>query len=134
MAEMRTFDTGATRDTDDYKFDYEGFFSPLAVQRYAEYMHSHRKQADGKLRDSDNWQRGIPLTAYIKSLFRHFIDLWCIHRGHAVKDRRDSHEVTREEALCAIIFNSFGYLHEIEKQKAADLNPFDDLSDCEGAL
>jgi len=111
-AVMRQFDTGATRDSEDDKFDYEGFLSPIALQRYAEYMHAHRKQADGELRDSDNWQRGIPDEAYVKSMFRHFVDLWLIHRGHAVVDKRDGHRVTREEALCAIVFNAFGSLHE----------------------
>jgi len=111
-ATMRQFETGATRDADNDKFDYEGFLSPLALQRYAAYMHAHRRQADGEMRDSDNWQKGIPTDAYIKSMFRHFVDLWLIHRGHAVIDKRDGHQVTREEALCAIAFNVFGSLHE----------------------
>ena len=54
---MRTFKSGATRDDDAEKFDYEGFLSPLVIRRYAEYMHGHRKQVDGKMRDSDNCQK-----------------------------------------------------------------------------
>ena len=54
---MRTFDTGATRDSDNDKLDYEGFLSPLVLRRYAEYLHKHRKQSDGKIRTSDNWQK-----------------------------------------------------------------------------
>ena len=107
---MRKFDTGATRDTDENKLDFEGFLSPLVMNRYAEYMSKHRKQADGKLRDSDNWQKGIPKAAYMKSGFRHFFDWWVNHREIAslTKD-------TIEESLCALMFNVMGYLHEYLK-------------------
>jgi hypothetical protein len=107
---MREFDTGATRDTDEDKFDYEGFLSPIVIKRFGEYMHKHRKQADGKLRDSDNWQKGIPKKAYIKSAIRHFHDWWMEHRGY------ESNEGI-EEALCALLFNVQGYLHEHLKEK-----------------
>jgi hypothetical protein len=103
---LRTFDTGATRDTAGDKLDYEGFLSPRALRRYAEYMHVHRKQSDGTLRAADNWQKGIPLDAYMKSLWRHFMDVWLAHR---LKGRAG------EDALCAMLFNVMGYLHEILK-------------------
>ena len=106
---IRSFTTGATRDTDEGKYDYEGFFSPLVIERFAEYMNKHRKQSDGNLRDSDNWQKGIPLCAYMKSGWRHFIDLWKEHRGYRTKDGI-------EEALCALLFNVQGYLHEYLKK------------------
>lgn len=103
---MRTFATGATRDAEDGKYDYEGFLSPLVLERFAQYMHKHRKQADGKLRDSDNWQKGIPLAAYIKSAWRHFMDWWFAHRfGRLTREET-------EDALCALMFNVMGYLHE----------------------
>jgi len=57
---MRTFGGGATRNSDQGKPDYEGFLSPLVIIRYGEYMTRHRVQADGNIRDSDNWQKGIP--------------------------------------------------------------------------
>lgn len=112
---MREFDTGATRDDDDDKFDYEGFLSPLVIRRYAAYLHKHRTQADGKKRDSDNWQKGIPISAYLKSLWRHLIDLWSVHRKYLICWPPTEAERTKEEALCAIIFNASGYLHEILK-------------------
>lgn len=108
--EARKFDTGATRDQDFTKPDYEGFLSPLVIERFGEYMHAHRKQADGVLRDSDNWQKGIPLAAYMKSGFRHFQDWWSQHRGLAGKD-------LLEDALCALLFNVSGYLHETLKAR-----------------
>ena len=103
----RTFVTGATRDTDNGKLDYEGFISPLALRRYAQYLHKHRVQSDGKLRDSDNWQKGIPREVYMKSAWRHFMAWWLAHRGGG----------NPEEALCALLFNAQGYLHEILRVK-----------------
>lgn len=108
---MQTFDTGATRSNDEEKNDYEGFLSPRVIEAYGDYMHHHRKQADGVLRDSDNWQKGMPLPKYMKSLWRHFLHLWKLHRGLVVKDEDDGHLVTKQEALCAILFNVMGYLH-----------------------
>jgi len=107
---MRQFKSGATRDSADGKFDYEGFLSPLVIARFGEYMHKHRLQSDGNLRDSDNWQKGIPKEAYIKSAWRHFMDWWGECRGYASKDGL-------EEALCALLFNIQGYLHEHLKEK-----------------
>lgn len=107
---MRTFETGATRDDADSKFDYEGFLSPIVLKRFAEYMHKHRHQADGKLRDSDNWQKGIPMSAYMKSGWRHFMDWWTMHRsGAPTASALDA----IEESLCALMFNVMGYLHEL---------------------
>jgi hypothetical protein len=105
--DVRKFETGATRDVDNGKLDYEGFLSPLVLERFARYMHAHRFQKDGKLRDSDNWQKGIPRESYMKSLCRHFMDAWRAHRGWmpATAD-------ALEDMFCAILFNASGYLHE----------------------
>lgn len=110
---MREFDTGATRDSEEGKYDYEGFLSPAALERYAEYMHQHRKQADGRLRDSDNWQKGMGSAVFMKSAWRHFFAWWKIHRGGTVRDERDGHVVTVDEAICGLLFNAMGYLHEM---------------------
>ena len=104
---MREFDTGATRDTDENKLDFDGFLSPLVLHRYAEYLNKHRKQADGKFRDSDNWQKGIPLAVYMKSAFRHFFYWWAYHRKTNIVIKEDI-----EESLCGLLFNAMGYLHE----------------------
>ena len=100
---MRTFSSGATRDNDDNKLDFEGFLSPFALEAYAQYMHGHRIQADGNLRESDNWQKGIPVDQYMKSLWRHFFAVWKGHRQGEI-DRQD---------VCAMLFNGMGILHEI---------------------
>lgn len=109
---MRNFETGATRDSDESKNDYEGFYHPLIVEAFGDYMTVHRKQADGEVRDSDNWQKGIPKPVYMKSLWRHFLDLWFLHRGIKRFDSKDGHEITVKEACCAILFNVQGYLFE----------------------
>ena len=107
-AMVRIFDTGATRDADTDKLDFEGFLSPLAMRAFADYMHSHREQGDGSLRDSDNWQKGIPLESYMKSMWRHFFDVWSHWRNYGIVDRT---------ALCGVLFNVQGMLHEDIKKE-----------------
>ena len=114
---MREFESGATRDTVEGKFDFEGFLSPAVLNRYAEYMNKHRTQADGNVRDSDNWQKGIPLDVYMKSGFRHFFSWWANHRHVDDVVKEDI-----EESLCGLLFNAMGYLHEHLKNKAGDYN------------
>jgi hypothetical protein len=111
---MRKFETGATRDTEEGKLDYEGFLSPLVLRRFAEYMHKHRHQTDGALRESDNWQKGIPLNVYIKSAWRHFFEWWKYHRyGPEAAENV-------EESICALLFNAMGYLHELLNEERPD--------------
>ena len=109
---MRTFETGATRDTEEGKPDYEGFLSPLALERFGTYMMTHQVQADGSLRASDNWQKGMPIDSFMKSMLRHVMDLWLLHRGYG-----KGTGATQQELLCAILFNTQGMLHEILMNK-----------------
>ena len=102
---MRKFETGATRDDAEGKLDYEGYLAPGVLRRYAEYMLSHQTQSDSNVRSADNWQKGIPKDAYMKSMFRHFMEVW---EGH----RTDDFDDTCQEALCALMFNVMGYLFE----------------------
>ena len=104
----RVFESGAIRDTDEDKLDYEGFLSPLVLKRYAQYMHKHRKLPNGDMRDSDNWQKGIPLNEYMSPMWRHFMEVWSDHRAGGEAG---------DEALCALLFNVMGYLHEILKKR-----------------
>lgn len=120
---VRKFESGATRDTDENKLDFEGFLSYRVLKRYAEYMNKNRRLKDGSLRASDNWQAGIPLDAYMKSLWRHFMDVWSYHRGiwpevdlYQVDLTSEQVELV-EDAFCAVIFNASGYLHELLKNK-----------------
>jgi len=105
--DMRIFDTGARRDTEDGKPDFEAFLSPLVLSRYAEYMHRHRKLPDGSMRDGDDWQRGIPKSVYVKSAWRHFFAWWTAYRAGW----------TDLDAACGILFNVMGFMHECLKSK-----------------
>ena len=116
-ASMRQFDTGATRSADAVRDDPEGYLSPLVLDRFNEYMTKHRVQADGALRASDNWQKGMPLDSYMKGGWRHFMHWWTRHRGWPVRDTKAAADI--EEDLCALLFNVQGYLHETVKRRIA---------------
>jgi len=115
---LRTFGTGATRDTADGKLDPEGFTHPMVLKQFYKYMNMNRLQSDGTLRASDNWQKGIPRDAYIKSLKRHVDDAWLEHRGFST----DSGIIA---ALCGAMFNSMGMLLEVLKDRGMILQDFD---------
>jgi hypothetical protein len=115
---LREFDTGATRDTAEGKLDPEGFTHPIVMEQFYKYMNMNRLQSDGKLRDSDNWQKGIPKQAYMKSLKRHCDDVWLEHRGFDSDDGLIA-------ALCGLMFNAMGYLHETLKQGGFEMQDFD---------
>lgn len=104
---MRQFDTGATRNQDAQRIDPEGFLSPMVLLRFSEYMNRNRLQADGTIRSSDNWQKGIPQEAYMKSLVRHMLELWTFARQGSSEE-----SLTIEDTLCALIFNAQGMLYE----------------------
>ena len=110
---LRTFPTGATRDTAEGKPEPWGFTSALAEKAFCEYMNEHRKQSDGELRDSDNWKKGIPLDAFYHSLSRHILDLRLIWEGYDSEARTDN----LTEVLCAVKFNVDGMLHELVKKR-----------------
>lgn len=105
---VRKFETGATRDTDAGKLDFDGFLSPLVLRQYADYMHGHRKLPDGSLRASDNWSLGIDREVYMKSLWRHFFAVWEENKGIETPDGLVAN-------LCAVLFNASGMLHEVLK-------------------
>ena len=110
---IRKFETGATRDTDAGKPDYEGFLSPVVLERYGEYMNKHRVQSDGSLRASDNWQAHFGADHFsvcMKSLLRHVMDLWKEHRGLGSRDGI-------EDALMAVLFNTMAYADKYLKDK-----------------
>jgi hypothetical protein len=115
---MRKFDSGATRDSDENKIDYHGFLSHEVLQKYGAYMLRHQKQADGKMRASDNWKKGIPRDAYIKSMYRHFMEVVDLYAevqpdsGLLTRDLRADYDKDMDEALYALLFNVMGFAYE----------------------
>lgn len=115
---VRTNVTGATRDSAEGKNEYEGFLSPLVLEAYGDYMTEHRKQSDGSLRASDNWQKGMPLQWYRDSLIRHVFIVWKLWRGWPAKPEKIGgvlRQPTLIEALNGILFNTMGMMHELLK-------------------
>ena len=113
--QIRTFNTGATRNALEGKLSYMRALSPAVLRRYVEYLASHRKQADGNLREFDNWKKGIPQDAYCDSLMRHAIDAWARLLGLPSSDGTGI-----EDLLCAVIFNANGWLFEILTAKSGN--------------
>lgn len=99
----RIFKTGANRNSDWGKYDYEGFSNPIVEYSFAKYMHHHRKLEDGSLRNSDNWQKGIPEKELMKSLIRHVQDIKLIYRGFEILE--DGKIVSMEHAINGAKFN-----------------------------
>lgn len=115
--EVRKFETGATRDTAEGKPEYAGFNSPLVEKAFGEYMNTHRVQPDGQLRESSNWKKGIPVSAYHQSLHRHYMDLWLHLEGYP-EEAVDKDLVS---ILCALRFNINGLLLETLKDRGNDV-------------
>ena len=111
--EMQFFTTGATRSAEGDKLDYEGFLSPFVLERYAQYLHEHRTQADGKQRSSDNWQGGMPRRRYLKSAIRHLMEIWKAMRTVGWKDVNEERDKVLQDAICGVMFNMMGLLYEI---------------------
>jgi len=125
-AAITSYETGATRSKRTHKFDYTGFTSPLAINIFANYMHKHRLQSDGKLRDSDNWKKGIPNKDCLESLDRHVRSIIAISQGIKCINADDGEEETMEDVLCAARFNIDCILHNTAVE--------DGRSICHGVL
>ena len=106
--QVRKFESGATRDTEEGKVDYEGFLSPIVLEEFGKYMNKHRFQSNKELRDSDNWMKGIPKEVYMKSAWRHFHDWWMEHRGYESREGM-------KDALMGLLFNVMVYTFEVLK-------------------
>ena len=108
----RTFGEGtANRNPEEGKLDYEGFFNPLVLEAYAQYMHKNRLLADGTLRDSDNWQKLFGenhVSVCTKSLLRHTMEVWKFNRGCPTE---------LEDALGGVLFNAMAIWLSVLKKR-----------------
>ncbi len=112
---MRQFPSGATRNSDDDKLNFTGFLSARVLRGFAAYMHSHRLQADGQLRDAGNWKRGIPIDAYMESMHRHFHEVWETWETAQASALTPVGEAKQLENLYALLFNVQGMALELLK-------------------
>ena len=126
-SKLRHYTTGAIRSAEGEKFDVKGFLSPHAVEAYCAYMHEHRKLPNGTRRGSDNWKNGIDEADYERSLIRHAHDLHRACEGAEVVDKDSGKVVTKQELVCAVVFNAMGLLHEWNKPKG--MNPRKDYGE-----
>jgi hypothetical protein len=122
---MIEYETGATRSAEK-TFDPEGFLNPEALAKFCRYMERHRHQADGKLRASDNWQRGMPTDRAYRSLMRHVFDAWLMHRGYPPESSDCSNE---EDAVCGIVFNALLILKNMEDKQCEAVTLRDQCED-----
>lgn len=108
----RVFTSGASRDSDEGKLDFDGFLCPNVLESFAEYMHENRKLKDGSLRNSDNWKKGIPKEQYVKSMWRHFHSVWKSQQKHPEATVGKPTREYKIKQLNALLFNVMGLLHE----------------------
>ncbi len=113
---MRSFPGGATRNKNDNKICYTGFYDPAVVHAFGAYMHKHRKQADGTLRDADNWKKGIPQGVLMESLVRHVVDLWRVHEGEVAIDPDTNAPCDPVDLCCAIMVTVQAYLRGLVRK------------------
>ena len=68
--QIRTFDTGATRDIATGKLEYSNYIHPLCDYSFSNYM-KWKQIIWWEYRRGDNWQKGIPDESLFDSLVRH---------------------------------------------------------------
>lgn len=139
ISEIRQFESGATRSSNNGKIEYYGFRHPLTELSYGEYMIKHQTQENGEKRESNNWWKGWNKKISLQSLIRHTEDLQAIHAGYNVwkvylkegektiylkegeevfLDSKVKYVRVSEEDCCnAIRFNAGAYLLEVLKNK-----------------
>ena len=114
-SELRNFDTGAIRDNDDSKINYQGALSPLVLEAYGAYIQKHSLLPDGTRRNNKNWQNLFGTheehrQVCIESAWRHFIDLLMEHDGYDSRDGLD-------EAIGGLLFNIQAYWFSVLKER-----------------
>lgn len=104
---LRMSESGAIRNSDIGKINYQGALSPLILEAYGKYIEKHSLLPDGTRRNNKNWQKLFGTVeehkeVCIESAWRHFIDVLMEHDGYESRDGLD-------EALGGLMFNIQGY-------------------------
>lgn len=97
---VRSFTTGAVRDTDTDKENYVECLSFTALRRFGKYMKTQEKKYP-----PGNWRKGIPIIEYEKSLMRH-LQKYFANKYEGAKLEPDV------DHLGAAFFNLQGIMHE----------------------
>lgn len=105
MKKIRTFKSGAIRDSEESKEDYVETISWTAFRRYAQYM-TGKKSKYG----SGNFKKGIDIESYERSLTRH-LQKYLVNKYEGGDIEKD------EDHLSAMVFNLFGIMHEEARAK-----------------
>jgi len=127
---METYESGATRTSEDGRLSYVRGLSPVVLRRYLQYLAKHRKQADGSMREFDNWKQGIPMRRSFDGLGRHFFTLWLLMEGLDIYD--DSGQVDIQDVLCAIMFNTMCMLYQMQPRIIQHLSAEEEKSAASG--
>lgn len=98
--ERRTFETGAQRDRGALK-PRPDLISPYALERLGMLLARGAEKYEAR-----NWERGMPVSVFAESLFRHLMQ-------YMQGDRTEDH-------LAAIMFNAQGIIHFEELAKRGD--------------
>lgn len=114
----RKFVSGADRSSDLGKLHFERALSPLVLERFARFMLEHNAP---KGRREDQWQLGFPMESWVDSGYRHYHAWWKLHRGWDAFDEKGQ-PIDIEEALCGLLFNVQGYLHQLLEAKQRRAN------------
>lgn len=107
--ERQTFATGAVRDGGEGK----GYFHCLPYEPLLALARLY--EAGARKYGKDNWRKGIPLSRYLDSAFRHLLKLCA-----GWKD---------EDHAAAVLWNLCGFIWTAEQVKGGELPPeLDDLN------
>lgn len=99
------FESGAIRDSQEGKEEYQEAISDLTLRRYALYMLSQAKKY-GK----GNWKKGISSESYSNSLDRHL-------NKYRIKKNWGIDIEPGVDHLSAALFNLQGLIHNEEMEK-----------------
>lgn len=115
---LRKSDTGAIRNSDVDKINYQGALSPLVLEAYGAYIQKHSLLPDGTRRNNKNWQNLFGTheehrQVCIESAWRHFLDVLMEHDGYESRDGID-------EALGGLMFNIQAYWFSLLKEGKDD--------------